>query len=60
MRNTFRTTLCILILCISFCTLPPPVQAQIIPEEALELKEEGIELLCAETWKKQCVFMIRH
>lgn len=41
MRGLFYTTLCILILCISFWTLPSPLLAQSIPEEALELKEEG-------------------
>lgn len=41
MRIVFCTTLCILILCISFCILPSQILAQNIPEKALELKEEG-------------------
>ncbi|MGA1864267.1 MAG: tetratricopeptide repeat protein [bacterium] len=41
MRGLFCTTLCILIICVSFWILPPQSQAQVIPEEALELKEEG-------------------
>jgi tetratricopeptide (TPR) repeat protein len=41
MRCVFCSTLCILVLCISFWTLPSQIPAQTIPEEALELKEEG-------------------
>jgi tetratricopeptide (TPR) repeat protein len=41
MRSLFRTTLCILIICISFWILPSSTPAERIPEEALELKEEG-------------------
>lgn len=41
MRRLFCMMLCILIICISLWRLPSPSMAQSIPEEALDLKEEG-------------------